>query len=113
VNRFFDRYPRDRRVGIRHRLRAPLRFRIRNSSVSEQKAEIENLSESGVFFATESAMPVGIAVDLLLRMPFEITGKNTADWLCTGHVVRVVPSASPGQNSRVGVAFDFYEIGGV
>ena len=112
MERFFNRYARDRRVGIRHSFRAPLQFRIRNSSVSEQKAEIENLSESGVFFATESPMPVGIAVELLLRMPAEITGKRAADWLCTGHVVRVVPATLPGQNSWVGVAFDFYEIGG-
>jgi hypothetical protein len=45
-------------------------------------------------------------------MPAEITGKRAADWLCTGHVVRVVPATLPGQNSWVGVAFDFYEIGG-
>ncbi len=117
MDRVFDRYGHDRRVGMRHGLRAPLRFRIRSSSVQEpgvpeQGAEIENLSKSGVFFATEAPVPVGIAIDLFLRMPAEITGKTAVDWLCTGHVVRVVPATSPGQNSRVGVAFDFYEIGG-
>jgi len=30
-------------------------------------------------------------LDLLLEMPKEVTGVPAAQWLCTGHVVRVVP----------------------
>lgn len=41
--------------------------------------------------------------------PQQITGVPGAQWLCTWHVVRVVPvDAPPGQ--RVGVQFDFYEV---
>ena len=33
-----------------------------------------------------------------------------AQWLCTGHVVRLVPLDSPQGKTGVGVQFDFYEI---
>lgn len=110
MDHFVDRFVRDRRVATRHVLKTPMRFRIRKSSIPEQRAETENLSERGVFFATKSSISVGTAVDLLLKMPEEITGRKTTEWRCTGHVVRVVPQTSPEQNLGVGVEFDFYEI---
>lgn len=110
MDRIIDRFVRDRRLATRHALKTPLRFRIRKSSIPEQRAETQNLSERGVFFATKSPLSVGTAVELLLKMPEEITGKKTTEWRCTGHVVRVVPQTFPEQNLGVGVEFDFYEI---
>ncbi|MFI5057508.1 MAG: PilZ domain-containing protein [Candidatus Acidiferrales bacterium] len=110
MDHFVDRFVRDRRLATRHNLRTPLRFRIRKSSIPEQRAETENLSERGVFFATKSPISVGTAVELLLKMPEEITGKRTSEWRCTGHVVRVEPQVSPEEQLGVGVEFDFYEI---
>ena len=109
MDRFIDRFVRDRRVATRHILKTPMRFRIRKSSIPEQRAETENLSERGVFFATKSLLSVGTAVDLLLKMPQEITGREATEWRCTGHVVRVEHQLSPEQLG-VGVEFDFYEI---
>lgn len=110
MDHFVDRFVRDRRITTRHVLKTPIRFRIRKSSMPEQRAETENVSERGVFFATKSPISVGNAVDLLLKMPEEITGQKTTEWRCTGHVVRVVPQSFPEQNLGVGVEFDFYEI---
>jgi PilZ domain len=110
MDRFIDRFVQDRRFVTRYALKIPLRFRIRKSSIPEQRAETQDLSERGVFFATKSPLTVGTAVELLLKMPEEITGKKTTEWRCTGRVVRVVPQAFPEQDLGVGVEFDFYEV---
>lgn len=110
MDHFVDRFVRDRRITKRHVLKTPLRFRIRKSIIPEQRAETENLSERGVFFATKFPMIVGTAVDLLLKMPKEITGRKTTEWRCLGHVVRVVQQTFPELRLGVGVEFDYYEI---
>jgi hypothetical protein len=110
MDHFVDRFVRDRRISTRHLIRTPIRFRIRKSAIPEQRAETDNVSERGVFFATKFPMRVGTVVDLLLKMPEVITGKKATEWRCTGHVVRVVPQVSPGERLGVGVEFDFYEI---
>ena len=107
MDRFIDRFMPERRLAIRHALRTPLRFRIRKSSIPEQRAETQDLSERGVFFATKSPLSVGTALELLLKMPQEITGKKTTEWRCTGRVVRVVPQTLPGQNLGVALNLTF------
>jgi hypothetical protein len=111
MNYFIDRFVReDRRFATRHAFKTLLRFRIRKSFIPEQRAETQNLSERGVFFATKFPLSVGTVVDLLLKMPQQITGRKTTEWRCMGHVVRVVAETFPEQNLGVGVEFDFYEI---
>jgi hypothetical protein len=110
MDHLVDHFLRDRRLAHRHAIRTPLRFRIHKSSIPEQRAESENLSERGVYFSTKSPLSVGTAVDLLLKMPEEITGKETTEWRCTGHVVRVEPEVFPENRLGVGVEFDFYEV---
>jgi hypothetical protein len=39
------------------------------SGRNERRAESENLSERGVFFATDAPLVVGSAVEVLLRFP--------------------------------------------
>ena len=110
MERFLEKLDHDRRLSRRHSLRAPLRVRMRKSDIAERRAESENLSQRGVFFATDLPLSKGAALDLLLEMPEEITGVPPAQWLCTGHVVRVVPMDSPRGKNGVGVQFDFYEV---
>jgi hypothetical protein len=83
---------------------------MRRLDAKETKAESENLSQRGVFFATDLPLSKGTALDLLVEMPEQITGVPPAQWLCTGHVVRVVPIDSPQGSRGVGVQFDFYEV---
>jgi hypothetical protein len=111
MERFVDKFEHDRRLSRRHNFRTDLRIRVRKSNASELKVESKNLSLRGVFFATDLELSKGAALDLVVEMPEQITGVATAQWLCTGHVVRVVPMMESTQGGRgVGVQFDFYEV---
>jgi len=83
---------------------------VRKSNAAELRVESTNLSQRGVFFAAELELSKAAALDLLVEMPEQITGVPTAQWLCTGHVVRVVPMDAPPGQRGVGVQFDFYEV---
>lgn len=100
----------DRRIARRHSFQAPMRVRIWKSAVPEWRAESVDLSEKGIFFTTDSLLRVGTQVEVLLKMPEEITGDPTREWVCTGHVVRVEPVDSPAGRLGIGVQFDCYEI---
>jgi Tfp pilus assembly protein PilZ len=100
----------ERRISRRIHLKTALRVRIWKSGATEQRAESENLSERGTFFATDAPLAIGSAVEILLKMPEEITGKPTTEWRCTGHVVRLEPVDSRHGKLGVGVQFDCYEI---
>ena len=110
MERFIEKLERDRRLSRRHTLKTGLRLRMRRLEAKETKAESENLSQRGVFFATDLPLSKGTALDLLVEMPEQVTGVPPAQWLCTGHVVRVVAIDSPQGSRGVGVQFDFYEV---
>jgi hypothetical protein len=100
----------DRRGALRHNFKVPLRVGICRSGIPEQRTKSENLSGRGIYFATNTQVCVGAVVEALLKMPEEITGQPTTEWLCSGHVVRVEPFESPGGRFGVGVKFDCCEI---
>jgi hypothetical protein len=103
-------YVSDRRIFPRHLLKTALRVRVWKSGSTERRAESQNLSECGTFFATDEPMAIGSAVEILLKMPEVISGNPTTEWRCTGHVVRVEPIDTPRGKLGVGVQFDYYEI---
>ena len=103
-------YESERRISRRLKFKTALRVRVWKSGSDEQSAESQNLSERGTFFATDAPLVIGSAVEILLKMPEEITGKPTTEWRCTGHVVRLEPVNSPRGTMGVGVQFDCYEI---
>lgn len=72
-------YVSERRNSRRQLLKARLRVRAWKSGWNEQGAESENLSERGVFFATDAPLVVGSAVEVLLKMPEEISGRPTTE----------------------------------
>lgn len=100
----------DRRVSHRLSFKTPLRVRIWKSTVPEQRAESLNLSQDGVFFATDSPIREGETVEILLKMPEEITNEPATEWRCTGHVMRVERVDSARGKTGVGVQFDCYEV---
>ncbi len=100
--------PADRRLTVRHNFKTPIRIRLWKSAIPEERGESENLSEEGILFATDSAMPVGTVLEILLKMPEMITHKPTTEWLCSGHVVRVELIESRRGKFGVGVQFDCY-----
>jgi Tfp pilus assembly protein PilZ len=103
-------YEAERRISRRHSLKTALRVRVWKAGATEQRAESQNLSDRGTFFATDTPLDIGSAVEILLKMPEEISGKPTTEWRCTGHVVRLEPVDSPRGKMGVGVQFDCYEI---
>jgi hypothetical protein len=110
MEHFVESLESDRRMARRHPLKTALRVRMSRSNAAERKAESEDLSQQGVFFNTDLPPSPGAEVDLLVDLPEEVTGVPASQWLCTGHVVRVVPAKMPEGPRRVGVQFDFYEV---
>jgi PilZ domain len=100
----------DRRLSRRLCFKTPLRLRIWKSAAPEENAESLNLSQNGVYFATNSAIREGETVETLLNMPEEITDEPSTEWRCTGHVVRVERVDSALGILGVGVQFDCYEV---
>ncbi len=103
-------YISERRISPRLLFKTALRVRAWKSGPSEQSVESENLSEGGTFFATDMPLLIGSALEILLKMPEEISGKPTMEWRCTGHVVRFQPIDISQGKLGVGVQFDCYEI---
>jgi hypothetical protein len=110
MGRLVEKLDRDRRLARRHTLKTALQVRFRSAGVTEQGVESENLSQRGVFFSTNLPLSTGTELDLLVEMPEKITGASTAQWLCAGHVVRVVPLDSPQGANGVGVQFDSHDV---
>jgi hypothetical protein len=100
----------DRRLSLRHDIRTALRIRLWKSATPEQRSESVNLSDCGILYASNSSLPIGTVVEVLLKMPEEITGEPTTEWLCSGHVVRVIPIDSSNGKLGVGVQFDCYQV---
>jgi len=103
-------YVSERRNSRRHLFRTKLRVRAWKSGWSERRVESEDLSERGVFFATDALLVIGSDVEVLLKMPEEISGRPTTEWRCTGHVVRLEHVDTPRGKLRVGIQFDCHEI---
>jgi hypothetical protein len=106
MQRVADRSGRDRRASQRHDVKTPLRVRLWKSANPEQLTESENISKDGMYFATDLAVSVGAVVEVLLKMPEEVTGEAPVEWRCTGHVVRVEPGKLPSGEHLIGVQFD-------
>ncbi len=110
MNDLVERFMRERRLARRHIVKTRLRIRHWKSDVPEQRAESMNLSERGIYFATNWLLRDGETVEILFKMPEDVTGEPTCEWRCTGHVVRVEPVDSPYGKMGVGVQFDCYEV---
>lgn len=100
----------DRRLSRRLCFKTPLRVRVWKFASPEESTESLNLSQGGIYFATNSAIREGEIVEILLNMPEEITDEPSLEWRCTGHVVRVDRVDSTRGKMGVGVQFDCYEV---
>ncbi len=110
MEHYVNQLERDRRLIRRHEIRTPLRIRVCKSNSPEHKAESLNLSEYGVYFATNSPLLEGQAVEVALCMPEEVIGEEADEWRCIGRVVRVERIESTLGKLGVGVRFDCYEV---
>jgi PilZ domain len=102
--------PMERRRTERLKLAIPLSVSVLNSSAPGHGTESVNVSAGGMYFATKLPVGRGTGVQLLFKMPEEITHTAASDWVCMGHVVHVRPISAPNGWLGVGVQFDCYEI---
>jgi c-di-GMP-binding flagellar brake protein YcgR len=100
----------ERRRTERLNLGIPLSVSVQNSTSPQQRTESLNVSAGGMYFATNLPLRPGTGVQLLFKMPEEITHMPASDWICMGHVVHVRPVSTPSGWLRVGVQFDCYEV---
>lgn len=79
-----------RQVG-RHSLRTPLRFRSTGviADKSEHFTEALNISRGGFYFASSAPLQVGMPIEVMLRMPTEVSGNQSEEMRCTARVVHV------------------------
>jgi hypothetical protein len=75
--------PRARRL----RVNAPVRYRAKFGS-AWYEGEIENLSQSGVFFNGTQHLPAKTLVEMIFEMPEEISGQKNSSVLCQGRIMR-------------------------
>lgn len=98
------------RLARRFNLRIPLRFRpLSNPATPEQEGESLNLSRSGVYFATDFPLKVGMPVELFLKMPRELTGLAATEVRCIAQVVHIQHRAFLDNKLGVGVHIERYE----
>jgi hypothetical protein len=87
-------YASERRTSCRLQFKTAMRVRIWKSGRTERRAESENLSETGTFFATEEPVAIGSAVEIQLKMPIEITCKPITELLLFCAPLTLVPHTS-------------------
>jgi hypothetical protein len=87
-----------------------LQVRIWKTDIPTQRAISENISTSGILFTTALPVVVGTVLEVVMRMPEQLTGESASLWLCSGHVVHVQANANAPRKTRVAVQFDCYEI---
>ena len=98
----------DRRLALRFSIRTPLYVRTWKSVEAERRVESVNLSESGVYFETDTPPPEGAVIHIRLEMPWAITGAVGTEWHCIGKVVRV-NRRDGAFSAGVAVQFEYYE----
>jgi len=100
----------ERRTNTRANIRVPVRFRILNDPGSpEQIVASENISQRGIFFATDFPLKVGTVLEVSLRMPQDLTGQTASDVRYVARVVHVQPNLFPGDMAGIGLRIERYE----
>ncbi len=91
---------RERRSQKRTPIQVPVKVRPKDADGPEQSALTRDLSSSGIFLYSESALEPGAKLELVLMLPREM-GLGSGTWtLCQASVVRVEESGG----KRIGVA---------
>ena len=100
----------NRRLTTRVGLWIPVRFRsLHTPTLPLQNAESVNLSERGVYFETDVAPAVGTPVELILKMPRELTGREPTELHCMARVVHVHADPLSSGKAGVGLYIEHYE----
>jgi hypothetical protein len=79
----------ERRVGQRFPYLFSVSFRQISDSI-EGVGFTQDLSSRGVFLFTDAPLTEGAEIELMLRMPSEITLGESMDVRCRGHILRII-----------------------
>ena len=101
----------ERRLTPRYNLKIPLRIRPVDTPRSPVRlAESSNVSARGIYFFSDLPFQVGTALQIVFRMPEEVTGETPREWNCRGHVVRTDTDAQSCRKAGIGVEIQSYEV---
>ena len=90
----------ERRAQKRTPIQLPVKVRAKGSALPQQSTQTRDLSSSGIFLYSESAIEPGAKLELVVMLPPGI-GLGPGGWtLCQASVVRV----EEGDGKGVGVA---------
>lgn len=99
----------ERRKARRVALQIPVRVRPWESVIPEQKVECLNISERGLYFASGTRFSAGERLELVLKMPEDVVGRENSNWLCVGEIVRTRALDSSSLALGVAVKFEPYQ----
>ena len=100
-----------RRQTTRFELRVPFWIRLPKSPETPARlVEASNISGTGLYFVTDLPLQVGTPVEMSLRMPEVVVGKEGRERCCHGKVVRVKPGELRGGEPGIAVEFQYYEV---
>jgi len=98
----------ERRREDRTQVSVPVKLRQKNSNDAVQSAQTRDLSSSGVFLYSDSAIEPGTKLELVVMLPREL-GLGPGGWtLCQASVVRV--ERSDGKGVGIAATFDRIEV---
>jgi hypothetical protein len=80
----------ERRQHKRYSINLGVQFQIREEGKFIQGGEgkIHDVSHSGIFFESNTAVPPGMVLRLVVEWPVRFQGKTSVDWIVDGVVVR-------------------------
>jgi PilZ domain len=102
-------YRREKRLTTRHKINIAVKYRVWKSYLPECAGESLDISEGGMCFVSRTLLEEGDTLQLRFDMPEEVVDEPTAEWRCTGQILKVERfGALP--RCQVRVRFDCYEI---
>ncbi len=100
----------ERRYTHRYGLKVPLVFSLMDAPLANgHPAKSINISSRGVYFLTSYPVFVGLAVQVLLRMPKRIAGALSTKRIFAGRVSHVEVKDNGDGSTGVGVEFFYWE----
>src|SRR6266542_997 len=93
--------------GRRYPIQMTLRYRT-DAEPQWQEGRTVNISRTGVLFSTNNPLEVRTALQMILKLPAEIAGDETAEVLCLGRIVRTMPPREPDGSTFLAATISGY-----
>lgn len=99
----------ENRITPRFKLHTPLSFHSKEKPLDFHQAKCMNMSSRGVYFVTKAVLRVGEAVEVLIKMPKQVTGVEGGVRRFTGRVTHIQRRNTLREPSGIGVQLLYYE----